>query len=279
MKNNCLFVLKMAGMKPPLRGLVQLNNSNVSQMTSRDLQVIRLLRQAFAGFHYRKWSLKIIAVLGLIVFGLGISASAATSLYSINMQYGAENVVIPEHLKAEEKTSGAVISVAEFTDTRQVDDKKIIGHVRERDDTKVPVFPKNVLPAKAVANGIKEYLKKAGYKVADKNAQWDLKEETLPKGNGKIVIGGSIEELEVTCWRGVFSHSYKTNLKLTIVIADLAKGKIIYKSKVESSSSRDDVSFSEAQLGEQLSNALGDSIKKVFEEKAVAQKIKEAITQ
>jgi len=214
-----------------------------------------------------------------MTFGMGISASAATGIYNINIQYSAEKAVIPEYLKADEKTRGAVITVAEFTDMRQVGDKKIIGHVRERDDTRVPVFPKDVLPVKAVASGIKEYLKKAGYKVADEIAKWDLKEETMPKGNGKIIISGSIEELEVTCWRGVFSHSYKTNLKLIIVIADLAKGKILYKGKVESSSSRDDVSFSEAQLGEQLSNALGDAIGKVFEEKAVAQKIKEAITQ
>ncbi len=122
-------------------------------------------------------------------------------------------------------------------------------------------------------------MKKAGYKVADKIVQWDLKEETMPKGNGKIIIGGSIEELGITCWTGAFSNSYKTNVKLTIVIADLAKGKILYTSKVESSSSRDDVSFSEEEIGGQLSTALGDAIEKVFEDKAVAQKLKEAITQ
>jgi ABC-type metal ion transport system substrate-binding protein len=76
--------------------------------------------------------LKIIAVFVLLAFGLGISASAATNRYSINIRYGAEKAVIPEYLKAEEKTRGAIISVAEFTDTRQVDDKKIIGQVRER---------------------------------------------------------------------------------------------------------------------------------------------------
>ena len=220
-----------------------------------------------------------IAMFGLIIFGLGITARAATSQYSINMQYGAEKAVIPEYLKADEKMRGAVITVAEFTDARQLDDKKIVGHVRERDDTKVPVFLKDVIATKAVANGIKEYFKKAGYKVTDKIVQWDLKEETMPKWKSKVIIGGSIEELEVTCWRGVFSHTYKANLKLTIVIADLAKGKILYKSKVESSSSRDDVSFSEEELGGQLSAALGDAIKKIFEDKAVAQKIKEAITQ
>ena len=222
--------------------------------------------------------LKIFTVFLLMTFGLSLSANAATSQYSINIQYGAEKAVIPEYFKAEAKTRGAVITVAEFTDARQMEDKKIIGQVKERDDTKVPVFPKDVVPAKAVADGIKAYFKKAGYKVADKAVQWDLKEETMPKGNGKVIISGSIDEMEVTCWRGVFSHSYKTNLKLTIVIADLAKGRILHKSKVESSSSRDDVSFSEEELGGQLSNALGDAIKKVFEDKAVAQKIKEAIT-
>ena len=222
----------------------------------------------------------LIAVLVLTTFSLGMSASdAETSQYIINMQYSAEKAVIPEYLKAEGKTHGAIITVAEFADIRQVDDKKIIGQVRERDDTQVPVLLKDVIPVKAVANGIKDYLKKAGYKVADKIVQWNLKEENLPKGKGKVIIGGSIDELEVTCWRGVFSHSYKANLKLTIVIADLAKGRILHKSKVESSSSRDDVSFSEEELGGQLSTVLGDSIKKVFEDEAVAQKIKEAITQ
>ncbi len=224
--------------------------------------------------------IKLIAVLVLMTFSLGMSASAAeTSQYIINMQYSAEKAVIPGYLKAEGKTPGAIITVAEFADIRQVDDKKIIGQVRERDDTQVPVFSKDVIPVRAVANGIKEYLKKAGYKVADKIVQWNLKEENLPKGKGMVIIGGSIDELEVTCWRGVFSHSYKTNLKLTVVIADLAKGKILHKSKVESSSSRDDVSFSEEELGGQLSTALGDTIKKVFEDEAVAQKIKEAISQ
>ncbi len=224
--------------------------------------------------------LKKIAVLVLIAFGLGISGCAtAASLYSVDMRYTAAEAIIPAYLKADEKTRDAIINVAEFIDTRRLDDKKIIGRVIERDGTKPLVFPKYVIPTKAVANGIKEYLKKAGYKVADKLVRWDLKEETMPKGSGKVLIGGNIEELEVSCERGVFSNSYKISLKLTIIFADLAKGKILYKSKVESASSRDDISFSEEWLGKQVSTALGDAIEKVFQEKAVAEKIKEAITQ
>jgi len=187
--------------------------------------------------------LKTIAVLVVITLGTVLSVSADTSRYNVNIQYDAGKVVIPDYLKAEGKTRNAVITVAEFNDMRQVADKKVIGNVRERDDTIVPIFSQDVIPAKAVVNGIKGYLKKAGYKVVDKAVPWDLKEETMPKGKGKIIIGGSIEEMEVTCWRGVFSHNYKTNLKLTIVFADAAKGKILYKRNVEGSSSRDDVFF------------------------------------
>lgn len=224
--------------------------------------------------------LKIIAALVVMASGTGQSANAAIpSRYSIDMQYSAVQAVIPEHLKAGEKTRGVMIAVAEFTDTRQVADKKTIGWVKEIDGSKVPVFPKNVTATKAVANGIKDYLKKAGYKVADKVVQWDLKEGTMPKGSGKVIISGSIEDLAVTCWTGVFSNDYKANMKLTLVVADSAKRKILYKGNVSIAYSKTDVSFSEGQLGQEASNALGDAIEKIFEGKTVAQKIKEALTQ
>ena len=222
--------------------------------------------------------LKVVAMFVLIVFGFGISGNAATSSYNINIQYKAEKAVIPEDFKADKKTRDATIYVAEFIDTRQVDDKKIIGWVKVYGE-KVPLFSKNDIPTRVVANGIKEYLKKAGYKVADSIVQWDLKEGTMPKEKGKVIIGGSIDELEITCWTGVFSNDYKANLKLAIVVADLAKGKILYKGNVESASSKTDVSFSEEQLGTEASNALGAAIEKIFEGKTVAQKIKESIIQ
>src|SRR5450759_3058990 len=98
--------------------------------------------------------LKKIVVLGLMVYGLGITGCALTaSLYSVNMRYEAAQATIPVYLKADDKTSNTIISVAEFTDSRQIDDKKIIGRVTERDSTKVLVFPKHVIATKAVANG------------------------------------------------------------------------------------------------------------------------------
>jgi len=222
---------------------------------------------------------KIIGVFVLVAFGLCVSdyASEAGSQYSASIKYNAAQADIPAQFKAEGKARNAVIYVAEFIDARQLDDKKEIGRVRERNDDRNPIFAKEALPAKAVANGIQVYLKKAGYKVDDKIAQWNLKESTIKRAGGGLLIGGTIEEMEVTCWRGVFSHAYKTNVKLTIVFANPANGTILYRCRVESSSSKDDVSFSEEQIGQRLSAALGDALEKIFKDKDMAQKIKEVI--
>jgi hypothetical protein len=207
-----------------------------------------------------------------------LGCAGPTSLYSVNMYYDADQAAIPAYLKAD-KTSDAIISIAEFTDTRRMDDRLVIGHIVEKDGMKNLVFPKNVKATKAISKGIKEYLRKAGYKVSDKIVQWDLKEETMPKEDFKILIGGNIDELEISCRRGFPTNTCTTNMKLTIILADMAKGKILYKSKVESSYSKEYVLFSEESLGEQAGIALGDAIEKLFEDKTVAQKLKEAIAQ
>jgi len=208
-----------------------------------------------------------------IIFGC-----AGPSFYSINMYYDAGQVTIPAYFKAD-ITSSAFISVAEFTDVRQMDDTLIIGRVVEKDGANKLVMPKNIKATKATFKGVKEYLRKAGYKIADKTEQWDLKEETIPKGDSKILIGGTIDELDISCRRGFPSNTYITNIKLTIVFADMAKGKILHQSRVESSYIKEDVLFSEENLEEQAGIALGEAIEKVFGDKALAQKLKEAIAQ
>lgn len=218
-------------------------------------------------------------VIGFALISLslaGVGYAAVPSRYNIDLRYDSAKAVIPAQLKAEEKLSGVVIAVAQFSDARQVDDKKVIGWVKELDGSKVRVFPGTIHPTRVVAEGIRDYLKKAGYKVADKVVPWDLKEGSLPKGSGKVIIGGSIEDMEITCWTGVFSNDYKINMKLSLTVADAAKGRILYKGNVTVSTSRTDTSFSEGQLGHEASMALGDAIGKMFEGKTVAEKIKEA---
>ena len=219
-----------------------------------------------------------IAVLGLLVYCLGITGCASGLHNSVNMNYDAEKASIPAYLKNDDKGSSNVINIAEFVDTRK-DDPMIIGRVVEKNGMKTLVLPKYAKPTQAVASGIKRYLSKAGYKTSGIAGQWDLKEETIPKVDSKLIIGGNIEELELTCRKGFPTDSYKASMKLNIVIADAAKRKILYRSSVESNSTLEHVSFSEARLEEQINIAMADAIEKVFEDRKLAQKLKEAMTE
>ena len=230
-----------------------------------------------------RWSvlgnnLPCITVLGLLVFCLCING-CANSIYSVNMNYDAVGANIPAYLKNDAKGSNAVITIAGFVDTRKVDDPMVIGRVVEKDGMKTLVLPKYTKPTKAVTIGIKRYLSKAGYEIAGAAVQWDLREETMPKVNSNLIIGGSMSELELTCRKGFPTDLYKAVIKLNLVLADPAKGKILYRSSVESNTSLEHVSFSEARLEEQINIAMGDAIEKIFEDRNMAQKLKEAMTE
>lgn len=226
---------------------------------------------------YGRLGLKITLGFALIALSLAQAVWAAVpGRYDIDLHYDSGKAVIPPQLKAEGKLRGIAVAVAQFADARPVDDKQVVGWVKELDGSKIKVFLKAAQPTRVIADGIKDYLKKAGYKIADKTASWDLTERNLPKGSGKVIVGGAIEEMEITCWTGVFSNDYKINMKLSVVVADAAGGRIVYKGQVAVSSSRTDTSFSEGQLGYEAGMALGDAIGKMFEGKTVAEKIKEA---
>jgi hypothetical protein len=208
---------------------------------------------------------------------LAVIGCAPTRLYSVNMNYDAEKAVVPAYMKAGNQVPAATIAIAEFGDARQVDDQLVIGRVVEKDGMKTLIMPKNTKPTRAVTSGIKSYLVKAGYKISSNIGAWDLKEETMPKANAKIIIGGNIEELELTCRIGFPTDSYKAKMMITLVIADVAKGKILYRSSVESNSSLEYVSFSEARLEKQINIALGEAIEKMFEDRKIARSLKEAM--
>jgi len=225
--------------------------------------------------------LKMAALLAGIMLSMAATGYAAVpARYNISMVYsGLDQAVIPDYLKADVKTRKALVYVAEFVDARQVADKKMVGHVREIDDKKVPVYLKGDNPSRIIANGVRDYLKKAGYNVADKIVQWDLKESNLPKKGPKIVVGGSLDEMGISCWTGVFSNDYKAGMKMTLVVADSAKSRVLYKETVSVDNSKTDVSYSEGLLGHYADAALGEAVEKLFEGKNVAQKIKEALVQ
>ncbi len=209
---------------------------------------------------------------GLII--LNFSGCASPKLYSINVKYDATQAPPPAYLKAENKGS-AIIAVAEFSDKRDMADKKVIGRVVKRDGTNIMVFPKHVVATKAVSDGVKDYFNKAGYQVADKSVLWDLTEENIPQISAKLLVGGSIDAMEIICRRGFPTNSYAANIKLTIIFADVSEGHVFYTRRVEATSSHEHVSFSEERMGDYMSTLLVEAIRNVFEDKAVAAKIRE----
>ena len=92
-----------------------------------------------------------------------------------------------------------------------------------------------------------------------------------------MLIGGSIDEMEIQCRKGYLTNTYASNLKVTVFFADMASGKIMHRTQVESKYSREHLLFSENILAEQADIVLADAIEKLFEDKIVAQKLKEAL--
>jgi len=217
-------------------------------------------------------------ILLVLIMAFGLSGCANTKIYSINMDYDAQKAVVPAYLKADQKALQSIIGLAEFNDARKIDDPLVLGRVIEKSGERVLVLPKYKRPTVAVAEGIRQYLRKAGYNVSGVAPRWDLKEDTMPQmSNSKILIGGVISEMDISCRRDFPTNSYKTKMKLTIYLADMADKKIVHHASVEATTSLDHISFSEERLGEQAGVALGDAIEKMLSQRDVAQKIREVL--
>ncbi len=207
-----------------------------------------------------------------------ISGCAATGIYSINMNYNAENASIPSYIKPGYKALQSIIHVVEFTDTRKIDDPLVIGRVIEKNGMKVLVLPKHTRPTQAVAQGVREYLRKAGYNVSSVGPKWDLREETIPQiVASKLLIGGAIEEMEINCRRAFPTNTYSTKMRMTLYLVDPVNKRILNQITVQATTSLDHVLFSEDRMGDQAGMAVGDAIEKIFEKKELAQAIQEAL--
>jgi len=222
-----------------------------------------------------------VGLMGLVlILSIGFWGCAAPSLYTINMGYDAESAITPSYLKPDAKALQSILAVAEFTDTRKIDDPLVIGRVQEKDGMKVLVLPKHTRPTRAAAEGVRNYLRKAGYNVSGVVNRWDLRESTIPQmANSKVLFGGAIEELEINCRRAFPTNAYTTKIRLTLYLADMNAKKILYRTTVEATTSLEHFSFSEDRLGNQTDLALGDAIEKVFEKREIAQKIGEMLGQ
>lgn len=218
-----------------------------------------------------------LACLGLI-WTLGFWGCAAPSIYTIDMMYDPYYAEAPATLKPDARALQSIITVAEFTDVRSLDDPLVIGRVLEKDGMKVLVLPKTIRPTAAAAEGIRQYLRKAGYNVSAVADPWNLQEATIPQSPvSKIMIGGALEDIAVDCRRAFPTNTYTTKIRMTLYLADMTERKILHRVTVEATNTLEHVFFSPDRMGNQAGVALGDAIEKIFEKQELAQALSEVL--
>lgn len=212
-----------------------------------------------------------------LIAGTGIAAltlillfsCAPVNLYTINMSYTPSETAAAKA----DNTTTVSLTVARFIDSRSIQDKMIIGRVVSPDGGTIPVLPKYLKPVDAVTGGIRECLSAAGYSLSPEIPVWDLQSDSIEEKWGTLLIGGTIDKLEVVCHKDGIKKEYRADVKLTIVFADARDARIFRKMEIETSPSLVHVKFSEKMLEEQINKALSDSIEQVFGNREIMQKI------
>jgi hypothetical protein len=199
--------------------------------------------------------------LSCVIVAAVVLAGCAPALYSVDMKY------VPTRIspKAQGAPKPIALTVAAFQDMRKIPDKIVIGRVIKPNGEEIRVLPKYVWPSPAVTEPIKEFFRQAGYRVASESPAWNLQESGINKAWEPILIGGSIDALEVVCQNSLTVSKYSAKAKLTIYFADTFRGKIFHTLTTDSSASLDHVLFSEEKLEQQLNTALSGAIEKFFE--------------
>lgn len=187
-----------------------------------------------------------------------VFSCAPTNLYTITMSYLPSEASVPEARKGARS-----ITVAGFTDARNIDDTMRLGTVIRSDGTSIPVLPKYRRAAEVVTDGIKMCISAQGYSLSPQSPSWDLKRDSIDAGWGNLQIGGSIDRLEVVCRKDDIRKTYQTDVKLTVVFADVRNRRIIRTMEATATSSLTHIRFSEGLLGEQISTTLTQAIRQV----------------
>lgn len=206
----------------------------------------------------------------LICVLVGVTA-CSPAVYHVNLKYEAAGQI----QKTERPGSDILITVATFNDIRKMDDRLLLGMVTTMEGDRIPILPRYNKATESVTTSIREYLFKSGYNVSKDMPVWDLREETISKSWGRILIGGNIDELEIVCMKSFPTKTYQAKIKLSFVFANVPDKKIFYRASVENSNSLKDVSFSEELLEQQINAVLSDALEKMFNDPKMKKTIEE----
>jgi hypothetical protein len=207
----------------------------------------------------------------LLVSAMG----CAPKLYNVNMRYEPTKVIRPVQTDGRKYS----LTVALFIDQRKMEDTIMIGRVIQSNGTPIPILPKYVKPTDAVASALRELLFKAGYTVSPDRPAWDLSENAIRPEWGTLLVGGTIDELDVTCVESLTMKRYSAKARVTLFFADVQKKRIFYRVTSESSSSLDHIILSEEKLESQINGALSDAMEKAIGGRETDRQIREALKQ
>jgi len=194
-------------------------------------------------------------------------------LYNVNMRYLPTKAIMPAVTNGRQFS----LTVAPFIDRRKMEDTLLIGKVIRSDGSSIPILPRYVKATDAVASALRELLIQSGYSVSPEKAPWNLEENTILPEWGTILVGGAIDELDVTCLVKIPTKHYTAKARVTLVFADVQKKKIFYRLTSESSSSLEHIIFSEEKLESQINGVLSDAMQKAFEGPETGRQIREAL--
>ncbi len=214
---------------------------------------------------------RIVACLSLLFLASG----CAPTLYNVDMRYQPTKLIPPAVTDGQKYS----LTVASFIDQRKMEDTLLIGRVTKSDGSTIPILPKYVKPADAVASALRELLFKSSYTVSADKPVWDLKEGTIRPEWGTILIGGTIDELDVTCLDSLTMTRYSAKARVTLLFADVQKKRIFYRITSESTSSLDHIVLSEEKLESQINGVLSDAMEKAIEGPETGRRIREALKQ
>jgi hypothetical protein len=205
--------------------------------------------------------MRVKSILYLLVIIFNIAACAEVSKYAINIDYIPQKSVT--HNNSAQKMFS--ITVATFNDVRTVADKAIIGKKVKSKNDKIIALATADNPARAVSSAFRYFLLRTGYSVDREMPEWDLRDQAINSTWGTLVIGGSIDELEVVCRSERAGVQYDSRVKLHVLFADVQRKKILHTTTLESIATLKHIKCSGEMMQEQINSALSLAIEKVAE--------------
>jgi hypothetical protein len=216
-----------------------------------------------------------IKALALLLILLATLSGCVPQIYNVDLRYQPTEQVQPVITDGRKFS----VTVSELIDSRKIDDPLLIGKVIRRDGTSIPILPRYHKVNDALSEALRQILLQSGFDVSSEKASWNLQEDSILPNWGTILIGGTIDELDITCLDNIPVKNYAARVKISLLFADVQKKKIFYQVSTESSSSLEHVVFSEDKLESQINGALFDAMQKILEGSETIRQIHEALKQ